>query len=188
MAKLVSRGMLAAYLLMLTWLVLFKFSLDIPAFLSRHTQSLNLVPFGEANRPGEMLDNALFFAPFGLLLGVNFKTMGFWRKLAIVVAFSLAVETVQFVFAIGASDITDVMMNTVGGVIGLALYSICGRFIPTRWLDVIVICAGILLLLTFLAMDVSHILHRANMRHGQPDFTAPQLVIPEARSAIRDPL
>src|SRR5262249_26771279 len=132
MARLFARGMLAAYLLMLVWLVLFKFSLDIPSFLGRQTRSLNLVPFGEGNRPGELFDNCLFFMPFGLLLSVNFKRMGFAPKLAVVVAFSVAVELIQFIFAIGATDITDVMMNAAGGLAGLALYALSNRFISTK--------------------------------------------------------
>ena len=35
-------------------------------------------------------------------------------------AFSLAVEIIQFALAIGVTDITDIITNTLGGFIGLA--------------------------------------------------------------------
>lgn len=35
---------------------------------------------------------------------------------------TLLYEVVQYIFAIGASDITDLLGNTLGGVIGIALF------------------------------------------------------------------
>ena len=36
---------------------------------------------------------------------------------------SLAYETLQYLLAIGASDITDLLMNTAGGAVGLLVFS-----------------------------------------------------------------
>ena len=41
-------------------------------------------------------------------------------------------ETMQYVLAIGRSDITDVLTNTVGGLLGLAVYSMVVRLIGNR--------------------------------------------------------
>lgn len=41
-------------------------------------------------------------------------------------------ETMQYVLAIGHSDITDVLTNTVGGLLGLAVYSMVVRLIGNR--------------------------------------------------------
>jgi glycopeptide antibiotics resistance protein len=65
-----------------------------------------------------MIDNLIAFIPLGLLLSLNFKRTGFWRKLTFVFMLSLAVEAMQYVLAIGVSDITDVIMNTVGELAG----------------------------------------------------------------------
>ena len=43
----------------------------------------------------------------------------FGRKLLAVVALSVTYEVLQYVLAIGASDITDVITNTLGGAAGL---------------------------------------------------------------------
>lgn len=86
------------------------------------------MPFA-GNHSREMLDNFLFFLPLGLLLGINYKSITFRRKLAFVFVLSLVVESLQFVFAIGATDITDVIMNTCGGFIGLILYNVAHKYI-----------------------------------------------------------
>src|SRR6476469_4486799 len=105
--KTLSRTIFAAYLVILLWLVLFKLSYDpIGVVLDHHTRTLNLVPFGSARR-SEMISNVVAFIPFGVMFGVNFKQIAFKYKLAVIFAFSLAVEIVQFAFAIGVADVTD---------------------------------------------------------------------------------
>ena len=87
-------------------------SISRPTERIRHydRRSLNFVPFSRASgSPGESVDNVLVFIPFGLLVSVNFKWRDFWRKLLIVLGASIAAETIQYIFAIGATDITDVM-------------------------------------------------------------------------------
>ncbi|WP_275351543.1 VanZ family protein, partial [Enterococcus faecium] len=76
-------------------------------------------PFTATGNFREMIDNVIIFIPFGLLLNVNFKEIGFLPKFAFVLVLSLTFEIIQFIFAIGATDITDVITNTVGGFLGL---------------------------------------------------------------------
>ena len=117
-----SKIVLVVYLLVLLWLVLFKFSSDVLSVIAYHqSTSISLVPFGN-NSLREMFENLLCFIPLGLLLGINYKAVNLTRKLAFVFVLSLAVEVVQFALKIGEADITDVIMNTFGGFVGLALY------------------------------------------------------------------
>lgn len=135
--KLLFKAVFAAYLLMLLWLVLFKFSLDIGWVLDAHDRSLNLIPFADlAESLRGMIDNFLIFIPFGLLLGVNLKDASWRRKLAYIALFSSAVEVIQFVCAIGVSDITDILMNTAGGLLGVLLYSLGRKRIDDKKLDI----------------------------------------------------
>ena len=141
MEKILYRGLLASYLAILIWLVLFKLKFNISSVLNYHHRSLNLIPFaapsivnGRINF-GEMIYNCLFFIPFGLLLNVNFKKVGFLPKLAFVMVFSFTAELIQFVFAIGATDITDVITNTLGGFLGLKLYNLSNKYINSEKLD-----------------------------------------------------
>jgi glycopeptide antibiotics resistance protein len=56
--------------------------------------SVSLVPFSNSSRSsGEIVDNVLVFIPFGLKLDL-------WRKLLVVLVFSLTME--PFIFAIGS--------------------------------------------------------------------------------------
>jgi glycopeptide antibiotics resistance protein len=102
----------------------------------------------------EIIYNCAVFIPFGLLLSVNFKRAGFWRKLAYVFVFSLAAETAQFVFAIGTSDITDPITNTFGGFLGIMLYDLCSKRVKNEKLDRFIVVAGTVMLVSFIALRV----------------------------------
>ena len=41
-------------------------------------------------------------------------------------------DSMQYILAVGRSDITDVLTNTAGGLLGLAVYSIAARLIGNR--------------------------------------------------------
>lgn len=110
-----------------------------------------MIPFAHVSRNNlrETIYNVVVFIPFGLLLSVNLKRAAFWRKLAFVFIFSLAVEIMQFVFAIGVTDITDVITNTSGGFLGLILYALLNKFIDTKKLDRSIVITGTILLALF---------------------------------------
>jgi glycopeptide antibiotics resistance protein len=80
------------------------------------------MPRGAVDRAlSNLLGNVLLFVPFGVALGLRFPTTPLWRLLAACVAFSVAIEVVQMIPRIErASDVTDVLMNTLGGAIGAA--------------------------------------------------------------------
>lgn len=166
MGRILSRGLLVLYILILIWLVLFKFSFHIFSRFDYHHRSLNLIPFaapsivnGEINY-GEMVSNCIFFIPFGLLLSVNFKKVRFLPKLVFIFFFSVTAELIQYIFAIGATDITDVIMNTVGGFLGLSLYSLSNRYIKNEKLDRVIVSLGIVLFVLFISIHGSHFIRR----------------------------
>lgn len=169
MKKILSRGLLALYLVTLIWVVLFKLKFNISSVLNYHRRSLNLIPFaapsivnGEINFE-EMIFNCLFFIPFGFLLNVNFKKVGFLPKIISILVFSLTAELIQFIFAIGATDITDVITNTFGGFLGLKLYILCNRYISDENLDRVIISIGALLFVLFISLHVSHFVLRSRV-------------------------
>lgn len=154
--KQLSKIVFALYVLTLLWLVLFKFSFDLTGILLEHqSRSINLIPFWDyAKSLREMIDNFIVFIPFGLLLSVVFKQTDFWRKLAYIGAFSVAVEAVQYILAIGRTDITDVLMNTTGGLVGLALYRFGSKYISSKKLDWIILVVGGVLLIALILLRV----------------------------------
>jgi glycopeptide antibiotics resistance protein len=138
------KTILTIYLLFLLWLVLFKFSYEPFSVLANYqSRSLNLVPFlgYSTGNVREMMDNFAAFVPFGLLLAVNFKQVKLWEKLAFIFMFSAAVESAQFIFAIGTTDITDVITNTLGGFFGLAVYGLASKYISHEKLDRFIVIA-----------------------------------------------
>jgi glycopeptide antibiotics resistance protein len=150
-----SRVLLALYLLVLLWLVLFKLSYDVSSVLASYqTRSLNLIPFVTLGQTGlsETVSNFVTFVPFGLLLSLNFKKASLWRLLVVVLAFSVTVETLQFVLAIGTTDATDVVTNTLGGLAGIVLYRLGQKVVPEGTLDRVITVVGIALFGAFLLL------------------------------------
>jgi glycopeptide antibiotics resistance protein len=152
--KALSRTLFAAYVFILLWLVLFKFSHDPLAVIRDfQTRSLNLIPFARTHT-SEMISNIVAFIPFGVMLGVNFRQVVFKYKIAAIFAFSLAVEIIQYALAIGVTDITDIIMNTLGGFIGLVAYVVVSKHTNDRYLDRCILVVGTLILLTILYLRI----------------------------------
>lgn len=111
------------YLLAVTWIILFKmaFSFDqLPCI-----RNINLLPFqGSAIVNGkaslsEIIDNVIIFIPCGIYVSCLFSNLPIYKKVGIIISLSVLYETLQYIFGIGASDITDVITNSLGGIIGL---------------------------------------------------------------------
>ena len=150
-----SRVLLALYLLTLLWLTLFKLSYDIPSILANfQTRSLNLIPFVTYGQTGisETVSNIVTFIPFGLLLSLNFKKAALRRLLIVVFGFSAAVEALQFILAIGTTDVTDVVTNTFGGLVGIVLYRLANKIVKAEILDRIIIAVGLTLFVAFILL------------------------------------
>lgn len=124
--KKVTIGLLIVYLLAITWIILFKLSLpfqDLP-----NIRSINLIPFAGSvilnNQVyiGEIIDNIIIFIPFGIYISMLKPNWEFFKKIMPIVGVSFLFEIFQFTFAIGATDITDLIGNTLGGIIGIGSY------------------------------------------------------------------
>ncbi len=67
--------------------------------------------------------NILCFVPFGFFIPMVFKRL----KNGIIITiltflFSLTVEVIQLVFKIGSFDVDDILLNTLGGIVGCLGY------------------------------------------------------------------
>jgi glycopeptide antibiotics resistance protein len=84
-------------------------------------RELNLIPFAGSYTDhrgleiGEVIDNVLIFVPLGVYVSMLRSEWPFGRRILIVAATSVAFETIQFAFAIGRADITDVLCNLSAG-------------------------------------------------------------------------
>lgn len=113
------------YFLLLIWIILFKFSFS---FEYGNHRSINLIPFGDSLiingtlQLDEILQNILIFIPFGIYICMLKPDWSFVKKVMPSFCTSLLVETFQYIFAMGATDITDLIGNTLGGIIGIGVF------------------------------------------------------------------
>ncbi len=114
------------YLIALFWIIVFKFNVRLPSL--RNMRSINLIPFSEPlilNGKiafSEIIMNVVIFVPLGIYAGILFKRWSIGKKLFLFFLISLICEVFQFILNVGASDITDIINNTLGGIIGLMIY------------------------------------------------------------------
>jgi glycopeptide antibiotics resistance protein len=68
---------------------------------------------------GQMAQNVILFVPFGMALVLRERRAPLWRIAVVSAAFSVGIEAIQGLAGNGrAADITDVLMNTLGGACG----------------------------------------------------------------------
>ena len=84
----------------------------------------------------ENIMNVVVFVPVGLLLGIAFKQMTWWKALLIGCGISVAIEALQFFFMRGFSELDDVMHNTLGCLLGYGIMTILRIIFNTRYNNV----------------------------------------------------
>ncbi|WP_050613698.1 VanZ family protein [Bacillus testis] len=119
--------------------------IDIVFFSRDSLRSVNLVPFNSIkeyimvdNGFGEyrLVDmniwgNVLMFIPLGIYNLVYGKNLSLTKCVLLIIGASVFIESTQFIFARGATDIDDVFLNTLGGVIGIGIYKIFAKIFKT---------------------------------------------------------
>lgn len=72
--------------------------------------------------------NVAAFAPFGFFLPIiSPKNRKFLNILLLSGELTLAIELLQLLFKVGIFDVDDLVMNTLGGVLGYVVYYICRK-------------------------------------------------------------
>jgi len=69
-----------------------------------------------------LLGNVLIFIPFGFLISMASKHKSFFRALFYSFGLSFTVEIFQLVSRVGIFDVDDLLLNTLGGVLGYTLF------------------------------------------------------------------
>jgi glycopeptide antibiotics resistance protein len=168
-------GLFAVYLALLVWAVLWK--LGVPSLHEGDTRAVKLVPFvaGDGygvNSPFEMIANIALFVPFGVYLGLLAPRWG-WRRIgALAAVVSVGFETAQYVLAVGSSDVTDVILNTAGAVVGVGLLAAARRTLRARTASVL---AGVAAAATVLAVVASAAFVAGPVRYGPPSGDLPHV-------------
>ncbi|MCI1959783.1 MAG: VanZ family protein [Clostridia bacterium] len=151
--KIIGSALFTIYLALLVWIILFKLQFRLSDL--DHIRSINLIPFhysvsiGERFHIEEVRDNVLIFIPFGIFISMLAPRMKLQSKILIIVGTSLALETLQYILAIGGTDITDLITNSAGGVFGIAIYALLLKAVKDKQKTdmVISIIAGVVTVL-----------------------------------------
>ena len=131
------------YGIVLIWAVLFKYVSPTQLFSQDryYTRSVNWIPFTMPVECNDILSyftfraiikdivyNILLFFPFGFILAIASKRMN--KRICLLfmaVAVSVFFEAMQYIFALGATDITDVLSNSIGAALGFAFYILTNK-------------------------------------------------------------
>lgn len=143
------KGLLLIYLLALTWIILFKMQIPLSEIGKMDYRNLNLIPFrgsvivNEKIELSEIILNVIAFIPYGVYVSMLKEDWSLLQKAVPIFATSFLYEALQYIFAIGASDITDLLGNTIGGLIGIILFSLLSKILKENTIKVISILAVI---------------------------------------------
>ena len=101
-------------------------------------RNVNLIPFskpvmlhGKADL-SEIILNIIIFIPMGVYAGSLFKRWSFIKKVFFLFIMSIIIEVLQYLLKIGSADITDVITNTLGGLIGLLIFIAIEKIVQNR--------------------------------------------------------
>ncbi|WII35272.1 VanZ family protein [Paenibacillus thiaminolyticus] len=139
-------ALFVVYMLLLVGIILFK----LPFYsekISNGIRVINLIPFqGSFDDSGaivfwEIRGNILIFIPFGIYISMLKRKLSFAKMFVAIISLSLAFEVIQFIFAMGITDITDIINNTLGGVIGIGIYALLFKIFKNSTVKVVNIFA-----------------------------------------------
>lgn len=75
-----------------------------------------------------VIGNAAMFIPSGIVLPIVYKNLNrFWKVFLAGAGISLCIETIQLPFSVRATDIDDLILNTVGVIVGYGMYAFIQR-------------------------------------------------------------
>lgn len=151
------------YVLALIWIILLKLQFSFTEI--DRVRSINLIPLqGSVIINGivslnEIFDNIIVFIPFGIYINMLKNKWSFIQKVLPIISVSLTFEVLQFIFAIGRTDITDLLGNTLGGIIGIFIYAVLLKIFKNKTIKIINTVA---LILTVCALALITLLLIAN--------------------------
>lgn len=137
--KVIGWGIFLVYIVVIIYFVLFaemwgrsdisqQYSYNIIPFKEIKRFALNIDKLGWQVVLVNLLGNVVAFIPFGMCLpGLSDDGLTFFSASILTFDFSLAIELMQLVTRVGCFDVDDLILNTAGGMIGYAVYSLYRR-------------------------------------------------------------
>lgn len=119
------------YLSFVLYFTLMPVLTSLPFILNHPYRPMNMTPFpdiflGRGDAFRQVLLNVIMTVPFGFLLPLTGKrTAGFGKTVLLCFLMSLGIEVLQpLISGSRCSDITDVITNVTGGILGYGFYRI----------------------------------------------------------------
>ena len=127
------------YMVLLVYLLFFAESYGRARGLVEY--HYNLTPFREIRRylrypdvlgtyavVTNLAGNIIGFLPFGAILPVLKRNLrSFWKILLLGFEFSGMIEVTQLLTRVGSFDVDDIILNTLGGVVGYGIFAVCNH-------------------------------------------------------------
>ena len=100
----------------------------------------------------DYLGNMAFFIPIGIVTYILLEHRRRAVGLVVVVglALSAVIETLQYVLALGHSDVSDLLFNTAGALVGAVIARLCGRRLYPVWIGLALVAAAVFAVLVVL--------------------------------------
>lgn len=138
--RIISWILFGIYLIMMVYFLFFS---EQMGRVPRDTYQYNLQPFAEikrylyyAGRVGtvlvllNLLGNIICFIPYGFVIPVlSVRCRSFGKILLLSFLASLLVESIQLVSKLGSFDVDDIMLNTLGDILGYVLFRCCNAIL-----------------------------------------------------------
>ena len=153
-----TRILFAVYFIILVWILLFKMSFSIDELYKN--RSINIIPFmGSVIVNGriyisEIINNIVVFIPVGIYVCMLKKDWPILKKISVGFFISLGIEVLQFVLSIGATDITDLIGNTFGGMVGILVFYLFSKVFKNKTNNIINILALIATILLIVLISI----------------------------------
>ena len=152
------------YFLVLIWIILFKLHFSFEEM--DRVRLINLIPFqGSGIGPNEIY-NILFFIPLGIYICMLTNRWPFIKKVIVILCVSVVFEILQFVFAIGRTDVTDLFCNALGGLTGIGMYELLFKLLKEKTnkvMNIILLVLTICIVLFFVLLVTHSLPLRMNL-------------------------
>ena len=152
------------YFMMLTWIIVFKMELSMSNLVAE--RSINLIPFKESVIVNgkisfsEIIDNAIVFIPVGVFTAMLADNWKFIKMTAVPFGISLFYEITQYIFAVGACDVTDLINNTLGGIVGILIFKLRRKVLGDKAFKIVnifsIVCVVLIVIMMGALISVSY--------------------------------
>ncbi len=139
--KICYRVLFGIYLVICGWIILFHGTLaTLDSMFDPDFRNISFYFYFSGK---EALLNVLLFIPMGLYIELFSRSAVLIRKALTVLLISLGFEVIQYILAVGTSDMMDLINNTLGGCIGIAACMMLKHVLKERVYTILLPIAGL---------------------------------------------